>query len=100
MPPRKFFTSHTNNPEPSAYQSGTKAIQRPKSEPSKRVGVRVGVLDVGRVNQRLNGDSGPIDDGEQKEVPKSGERRSVCGGSRVGGAKARTRRVLIAKQSV
>ena len=92
------FTSHTNDPEPSAYQSDTKAIERPKSVPNERVGVRVRVLNMGRVNQRLNGDGGPIDDGEQKEVPESGgEGWSVH--SVVVGAKARTRRVLIVKQS-
>ena len=100
MPALKIFTSHTNNPEPGGYQSGTKAVECPKSEPSERVGVRVGVLDVGRVNQRLNGDGGPIDDSEQKEVPESGgEKVGLC----VRGwweQKARTRRVLIAKQSV
>jgi len=66
--------SHTNDPDAGAYQSGEKSVDRPKSGPSERVGVRVGVLDAGRVNQRLNGDSSSVDGGEQNEVPDSGER--------------------------
>ena len=98
IPALEIFISHTNDPDPSANQSDTKAIERPKSEPSERVGVRVGVLNMGRANQRLNGDGDPIDDGEQKEVPESGgEGWSVH--SMVVGAKPRTRRVLIVKQS-
>jgi len=58
----------------------------------------VGVLDPGGVNQRLNGDGGPVDDGEQDEVPDSGEKVGLPV-QRPGGAEALTRRRLIAKQS-
>src|SRR5258706_11909294 len=68
---RKF--SHTDDPDAGAYQSSAKGVECPKSEPSERVGVRVRVLDAGRVNQQLNGDGGSVDDGEQKKVPDSGE---------------------------
>lgn len=57
--------SHTDDPETSGYQSGAKGVECPKSEPSECVGVRVGVLDAGRVNQGFNGDSGSVDDSEQ-----------------------------------
>lgn len=65
---------HTNDPEAGGRQSGTIAIEPPKSEPGKLVDGRVGVLDAGGGNQRLNGDGGLVEDGKQKEVPDSGER--------------------------
>jgi hypothetical protein len=93
--------SHTNDPDASGYQAGAKAVNCPKSEPSERVGVRVRVLDAGRDNQMLNGDSGLVDSGEQKEVPESGGKGKVglFERSRPVEAKELTRRALIAKQS-
>jgi len=58
-----------NDPEAGGYQSGTIAIECPEREPGKLVSVRVRVLDAGGGNQRLDGDGGLVDDGEQEEVP-------------------------------
>jgi len=66
--------SHTDDPEAGGCQSGKVAIEPPKSEPGKLVGVRVGVLDAGGGNQGFNGDGGLVDGGKQKEVPDSGEK--------------------------
>lgn len=89
---------HTDDPEAGARQSSTIAIDSPKSEPGKLVDGRVGVLDAGGGNPRLNGDGGLVEDGKQKEVPDSGEK---VGPTVRGQWKQRppTRIALIAEQS-
>jgi len=58
----------------------------------------VRVLDAGGGNQRLNGDGGFVEDGEQDEVPDSGEKvgLTVRGQQK---QRALTYRPLIAEQS-